>query len=620
MSKTYNKSKFLVIILIIFSILMCLSTVSAENTNDLSIQDSSLEDLSIKDFSFDDSIINDSSIEDLSIKEQSLDENLVTQDLSIDEGESVDKTDDALISKHDSTNASQEDDCSKENMKSSSSNALQSSKLGKDISVIGNSFKVIQDAINGADSGDTIYLNALGGILSTYQGTGNQININKPITIIGNSSSKDPITLNANYLSRIFYITANDVTIINIKFMHGQVEDDGGAIYWGASNGILRNCSFSFNSAHSTYDIDYDGGAVFFKSKFNNNYVENCVFSNNSAYSGGSISMWSSNSIISNCTFDSNYGLENERGGDPEGAGIFLDADNTKILNCVFLNNVALEGFGAAIDIYANNPYIFNCSFKNNSAAFGGAIRWLSKGNGIILNCSFENNKATSDEYTPLGGAIYKNGDWCDIVNSTFKNNSATSGSAIYVENSATIDGCTFKENSAGSEGAIFITYNDVVIRNSLFDSNYAMRYGAAIYSWSGSDNIVVENSRFISNHVQKNGGAILFVGKNCKISNSIFEKNKAEGLLCFGGAICMDNSGDRTSIENCTFNKNSATVRGGAIYWMNDTLKKGVITNSTFKQNTATIGGGAISVLEMGLIEIPDTDSFACKIKVSRK
>lgn len=348
MKKTKSKRKLLLGILIIFSVLIFLSNVSAEDTGSLAIQDSSI------------------------------DADLSTQDVSIDE-EPITGIDDVAIANQDSANASP-DDYSDENLIKNSS-SLQSSKLGKDISVGGTTFKDIQDAIDRADSGDTIYLNG-GNANNMYTGSGTHITINKPIKIIGNSSFDNKhVILYAQVLSRMFYITANDVTLINIEFYSGEVEENedphGGAIYWRGSNGIIKNCTFKYNSAISTYEQDFRGGAIYYESGANNQHIENCVFANNSAYRGGAIYLQSSYSTILNCTFDSNYGRDGGRVTGSTGSCIYLiRGNNNNILNCNFLNNVAIT-YAAAIDIVDDDGlYIFNCSFKNNSAGKeGGADR-----------------------------------------------------------------------------------------------------------------------------------------------------------------------------------------------------------------------------------------------------
>ena len=575
--KTKSKRKLLLGILIIFSILIFLSNVSAEDTGSLAIQDSPI------------------------------DADLSTQDVSIDE-EPITGIDDVAIANQDSTNASP-DDYSDENLIKNSS-SLKSSKLGKDISVSGTTFKDIQDAIDRADSGDTIYLNG-GNANNMYTGSGTHITINKPITIIGNSSFENKhVFLYAQVLSRMFYITANDVTLINIEFYSGEVEENedphGGAIYWGGSNGIIKNCAFKYNSAISTYELDFRGGAIYYEYGANNQHIENCVFANNSAYNGGAIYLQSSYSTILNCTFDSNYGRTNGRSKGSKGSCIYLiRGNNNNILNCNFLNNVAIT-YAAAIDIVSgDNLYIFNCSFKNNSAGeAGGAIGWYDDRNSVISTCYFENNRVIgSDGTISRGGAIFIQQNGGSIINSKFVENSAATGSAIYSKGYFTIDNCTFLRNNAGSEGAIAAQSKNLVINNSIFDNNYAKNYGAAIYTWSDSASIVVENSRFINNHVGQRGGAVFFTGKDCQISNSLFEKNRVDDYYAgYGGAIDIDNTGDSTSIVNCSFNANYA-IYGGAIYWMNDTSKKAVIANSTFEHNSAVYGGAIAILYNLNLI-----------------
>ena len=112
-----------------------------------------------------------------------------------------------------------------------------------------------------------------------------------------------------------------------------------------------------------------------------------------------------------------------------------------------------------------------------------------------------------------------------------------------------------------------------------------------------------MENSRFINNHVGQRGGAIFFYGKNCQISDSLFENNRVDdNYVGFGGAIYIEDTPDSSSIVNCSFNANYA-IYGGAIYWMNDTSKKAVIANSTFEHNSAVYGGAIAILYNLNLI-----------------
>ena len=256
MKKTKNKRKLLLGILIIFTLLTCLSNVSAEDASDLSIQDSSI------------------------------DAGLTTQDVSIDDVESVD--DDTCL-KQDSTNASLEEDYSSDNVKGSSSNGLQSSKLGKDIYLYGGSFQDIQDAIDSANAGGTIYLNGY-----AYNGEG-VIYLNKPINIIGANKADQYAILNGMKKTHMFFISfARDVNLSNIVFTNGYHTcadpnhfypgDGGGAINAeGSPNLKITNCVFIKN-----HNSDR-GGAIYITDMMKNvtnALIENCTFVENSVTVG----------------------------------------------------------------------------------------------------------------------------------------------------------------------------------------------------------------------------------------------------------------------------------------------------------------------------------------------
>ncbi|WP_171776166.1 Ig-like domain-containing protein [Methanobrevibacter ruminantium] len=575
--------------------MVSLSSVSA--ASDL-IQD--YEDLTIQN-SYDDLIIQDSFNEDL-IQDSSNTE-LKTQDSSIDNlKETINQTesiDDTLTNQ----DLSSLQDSSKENIKDSN---LKSSRLGKSITVKGNTFQSIQSAIDGAEAGDTIILSENMFKGDNYYGLGEQIYINKSLTIMGSSQfGSQYIILNALHSSRIFNITADNVTISNIQFTNGYVVGEpGGAIYWFGNNGKIINSYFSLNCANSSMEWDIEGGAIYFGLKFKNQYIENCLFKYNSAYDGGALYTCSQNTTISKCTFDSNFGISNNAGGMANGAALSFSAKDVYVIDSTFLNNDAPEGWGGAVYIYKHGyePYFFNCSFKNNSAAFGGAICWLTDG-GTFLNCTFENNHATGGDAIPHGGAIYKIGrNGGNIINSTFTRNYATTGSAIYLNAYLNIDNCTFTDNQADSEGAIYIITDNVTIRNCLFDKNYAYNYGAAIFSWD-HDNIKVENSRFIENHARNEGGAIYFLGKNCQIYGCLFEGNRVSNFYSFGGAVFMEISGEDTSILDCSFKNNSALYKGGALYISYGSSEKIAIINSSFEDNSASNGGAIQADWNLSLI-----------------
>ncbi|MEE3491180.1 MAG: hypothetical protein VZR10_09940, partial [Methanobrevibacter sp.] len=160
---------------------------------------------------------------------------------------------------------------------------MQSSKLGKNINLNGGSFQNIQDAIDMANPGDTIYLNG-----RTYLGF-SQITINKPINIIGANRSDQYATLNGMKATRILFISyAKDVNLTNIKFTNAYNYYDGpqntgtyegGAIYCQAVPNLkIFNCIFTKNFASTK------GGAIYITDRRNEAstaLIENCTFIEN---------------------------------------------------------------------------------------------------------------------------------------------------------------------------------------------------------------------------------------------------------------------------------------------------------------------------------------------------
>lgn len=196
----------------------------------------------------------------------------------------------------------------------------------------------------------------------------------------------------------------------------------------------------------------------------------------------------------------------------------------------------------------------------------------------IIINCSFIDYHASS-----IGGAIDdENIGSLTIINSTFDNITAYAGAAIYSRvGDTSITNSSFT-NIVSYTNAIYFRGNTLTIDNSVFENNTANTvdddYGA---------------------------GVILTLGKINRISNSIFNNNKAtiEAGAIYARAITDDGnqpspkltilnckfnncSGDAASyvytllcdvdIENSFFNTTSCDVyiRGGSFTNKNNTLK----------------------------------------------
>ena len=231
----------------------------------------------------------------------------------------------------------------------------------------------------------------------------------KDFTIDGQGHSID-----GNYLSRIFKINAQGVTLKNITFKNAYSSSDGGAIYWSGSWGKIENCYFSNNVANNS------GGAVYstITSVFQ---ISKSTFDSNSAHSGGAT--FSLDSSIFDSTFTNNHASYG-------GATYVYGATDTTfgtIVNNTFINNTA-EFSGGAMYVDGEHVSIYDyLVFDNNHAKYGGAVYIVNAYK--LIGADFNNNTAV------YGGAIYvKNINSLRYVD-FHEGNTATYGDAIYFKN-----------------------------------------------------------------------------------------------------------------------------------------------------------------------------------------
>ena len=450
-------------------------------------------------------------------------------------------------------------------------------------------FTALQQKIdNAGDNSTIIFANNY-----TYDNgfTANGILINKSLTIDGKG-----YTINANHQSRIFNITASNVTLKNINFINSNASY-GGAIFWdsgtegkiiestfknnnvigrggaieivNASKCEINDCTFENNSAnrsagaiyvHNSTSISID------KSKFENNHVN---------YSGGAIYFDGDNGSISNSNFTNNKARYN-------GAAC-MNGENGNVNNCIFTNNTATESAGALGWERKGNGNIEKNTFKNNNAPTGGAIYQNSATNVTIANSIFESNTASEN-----GGAIFwDNGTKGKIIESTFKNNKADGfGGAIFSNDTDNeiISNCLFENNKAQDGGALYFEDTNGIIKESNFTNNAANKesgYSGAIF-FEGN-NLDITLSEFVNNSAY-NEGAIFAIGETVTISKSQFESNKAENSIV---AISADN----TLIDKCEFISNSAeSYVGISNIYGTMTVNNSYFTNNTAEKSTRLI------------------------------
>ncbi|MGB9937104.1 MAG: NosD domain-containing protein [Methanobacterium sp.] len=220
-------------------------------------------------------------------------------------------------------------------------------------------------------------------------------------------------------------------------------------------------------------------------------------------------------------------------------------------------NTIINGSNGVRIFIIQNglNVIIQNLTLANGYSTGGSAI--LNSGNLVVNNTVIKGNTANNPSNPAMGGAIQNMGH-LNVIGSDFINNTAISnmfsqGGAIYNYGILIIgSNSTFKNNTATVGGAIFNSYSNlssVIISDSFFTSNTAPNNsGGAIYN--GRD-LTVIRSKFTDN-TAPDGGAIWNEG-NLNVIDSYFNNNTAD----FGGAI--SNHGN-LNVTGSIFTGNNAT------------------------------------------------------------
>ena len=469
-----------------------------------------------------------------------------------------------------------------------------------------------------------------------------------------------------------------NLTVINSTFINNYAYEDGGAIYSSHGHVTIIGSIFSLNVA------DY-GGAIL----IDNSYLTiiDSTFTGNRAEDGGAIYNFAGTSVMDNVTFINNYaesggaifviGSGEIMGAANPSTDTFLLAAQTgnevilKVANSIFDNNTAEENAGA---IYIGNAAatINNSLFNKNSANMGGSIynmgvltifdsnltnnfafedfeshggAILSSGNLIMNHTVLSNNSAYGDN-SGVGGAIFISEGHFEITESTFINNYAYYGGAIFVNKDTTILESPGPANdvlSSAQENSVLgeVVANDILLRvtDSTFMDNRAYK-GGAIYNEGIA---IVTGSRFDDN--MANAGGAIYNTRLLTISKSAFGNNLAnKSSNAYGGAIYNDEDGN-VNITACELSYNSVKGKlafGGAIYNVGEAYVKDstltfnraigtdfatagaiynqnklFVINSTFANNTAT----AISAAEGGAILtavgqlIVDDSTFSCNV-----
>lgn len=292
-----------------------------------------------------------------------------------------------------------------------------------------------------------------------------------------------------------------------------------------------------------------------------------------------------------------------------DGGGIYLRNAHPNIRNCIIEGNRANDNGGGVYLENCDGNFIF-CTIRNNfTVDDGGGVHMRSGSDVTFTNCLIELN--TCDEE---GAGVYIDGGSPTFSATSIDNNTITGagrdGGGVYMTNNSTASysGGSISTNTATDEGGgVFVNNGSASFNSVDINNNTSTDRGGGIYVNGGSPSFT--NSNINSNTVTDNnehGGGMFVRGSSAPtVTGCTFNGNSC---TYNGGAIYSESNAWTVAIDGNTFINNTATGtggdsrgRGGAIYIQSSAPP---ITNNTFTSNTATMttvnrysGGGAICI-----------------------
>jgi predicted outer membrane repeat protein len=347
---------------------------------------------------------------------------------------------------------------------------------------VGTTDVAIQDAIDGAGGGDTVYICSgtydigttldLQGKVLTLQGAG------AGGTILDGGGATQILT------STVLPSDVGPVVAIGLTFHDGYSVTYGGAII--ASAVTVTASAFTENTAGTGGAIYTNGTAAITSSTFNKNTttgnggairastatVVGSTFTANDAAWGGAI--YAESATVTESEFS-------ENSADTAGGAISTSTD-VKVAGSSFTGNTA-GGYGGAIGGYGDVSITSSDFAGNESSILGGAI--TTNTTAYLIGSSFTGNSSAGGGTIRADVAVIASG-------STFTGNVAGADGGAISTVTATVTGSTFTGNTAASDGGAILTTN-ATVTESIFTGNTAASDGSDILATSNSGTVCGE-------------------------------------------------------------------------------------------------------------------------------
>jgi predicted outer membrane repeat protein len=306
--------------------------------------------------------------------------------------------------------------------------------------------------------------------------------------------------------------------------------------------------------------------------------ISDCTFRDN--INGA---LYATDAVIERSTF--------ERNGNPAANGGAILGGRLTLVDCQLTDNEALDG-GA---ILAEDVELQDCTLERNTAADdGGAVTVRAVLTAdAALSLEVRGGALRDNAALDNGGGLYSLGGRITLSDVDLERNRAEGGAALYAQVvDVTVDGCRVQANEAEAGGLMFAAADATILRTTFSDNSADA--GAAIYAF-GTDtdpgDLLVQDSTFTGNATNAEGGAISASAQDLVLLHSTFVNNTST----FGGAVMANQlTTPATFCDNTSFVSNSATQSGGAIYVVGQ-ASGAELLDCTFDDNLAPYGAALL-------------------------
>lgn len=239
----------------------------------------------------------------------------------------------------------------------------------------------IQDAINGAEPGDTILIHA-----GTYV---ENLTIDKRLALIGYGA--DAVTIRPNNSSmNIIYVAADYVNISGVTLTGANSTDLGVGIYINHSNGIIISDTILFGNYVNILGKNVTQSNIIDNTILNGTYGIHMSFSNNNTLQ---------NNNITNCEFyeicmvdeSNNNTITDNIASDGAYTGIALafDSNNNTITNNIVNTN---RGYCGVLLAYGCEHNLISGNTIKSNEIYGGIVFYERNRNNTITGNRITNN------------------------------------------------------------------------------------------------------------------------------------------------------------------------------------------------------------------------------------